>query len=116
MLGRLVIAPMSRETMATHEPGDIVLETLTSPDGAERVLIVRRVNRVYSYRMQFRTDPRYKGPGVHIWPDDYAEEPGWNPQAHIADYSTVLRPQNGRRWARLPGSLLSNLATEFLVR
>ena len=65
--------------MITGQQSDTVLETLVSPDGDERVLIVRRADRVFSFRKQFRTDQDYGGPVQHGWPDDYVAETGWTP-------------------------------------
>jgi hypothetical protein len=58
---------------------DTILKTLTSPDGRERVLIVRRTDGAFAYRMQFREDLRFKNWGDHPWPDGFDREFGWNP-------------------------------------
>jgi hypothetical protein len=58
---------------------DQVIETIESSDGQRRVLIVRRADGLYSFRLQWREDTNYQGPGVLRWPPGYIAEPGWWP-------------------------------------
>jgi hypothetical protein len=58
---------------------DHILSTSTSPDGQTRVLIVRRSDGAFSYRIQGRENPRYKNWGDSPWPDGFEREAGWNP-------------------------------------
>jgi hypothetical protein len=58
---------------------DQVVESIDSPFGDRRVIIVLRADGRYSFRMQSRDSGTYSGPGVHAWPDGYVAEAGWNP-------------------------------------
>jgi hypothetical protein len=58
---------------------DRVVETIASPNGEERLIIVQRADGRYSFRKQRRADDNYKGLGVFVWTDGFAEEEGWRP-------------------------------------
>ncbi len=57
---------------------DHVIRTFTGPDKQKRVLIVRRSDGSFSYRLQERENPKYKTWGDHPWPYGFEREVGWN--------------------------------------
>ncbi len=58
---------------------DHILKVSTSPNGEERVLIVKRPDGAFSYRMQARENPNYRNWGDSPWPCGFEREDGWNP-------------------------------------
>jgi hypothetical protein len=84
---------MTGETVA-----DLVLETFTSPDGKERVLIVQRLDGAFSFLKQGRTDPKYRGWGDGPWPRGFEREDGWEPPG---DYSGIYDTAQTAVWEAL---------------
>jgi hypothetical protein len=58
---------------------DLILETIESPDGQVRIVIVRRADGRYSYRACSKFGEGEHRKGDWVWPEGYAEEPGWGP-------------------------------------
>ena len=58
---------------------DLLLKIFERPDGKQRVLIVRRPDGRFSYRLQSYGIDDYRHPGTFKWHDGYTPETGWYP-------------------------------------
>jgi hypothetical protein len=77
---------------------DQVVESIDSPSGDRRVIIVLRADGRYSYRHQYRKDEARSGRGVPAWPDGYVEEPGWDPPG---PYGGIYDAAHTAKWEAL---------------
>ncbi len=59
-----------------------LLKTFVSPDGRQRIHIVRRPDGAFSFLLQGRVDPDNNPYRGTEWPAGFEPEDGWGPPSH----------------------------------